>query len=300
MKEEKMENRNKYALITGATSGIGYEIARLLAKDRYNLVLVARGDEPLQNITDELKQEFSVEVTPLTHDLFDPDAPFAIYEAVKQMGITIDILVNDAGQGEWGEFIKTDLERQLDLIQLNVSSLVALTHLFLREMIARNEGKILQLGSEVSKSPMPLMAVYAATKAFVLSFSEALIDELKDTEISVTVLMPGATDTDFFHKARAENTKTYHPDKLLSPGDVAKDGYEAMMKGKDRVVAGTKTKMHVAMSTVMSDKASAKNLRKSMEPDKKVSRGVKKPIHAASAKERKAITKTTGKRRGDY
>src|SRR5258706_5603465 len=246
-------------MITGATSGFGYEFAKLFAKDGYNLILIARNKMRLQQITDELKQQYDVEVTPLPKDLFDKNAAEEIYNKTKEMGITVNVLINDAGQGEWGRFVETDLQRQFDIIGLNIGSLVALTHYFLKDMVARNEGKILQLGSEVSKSPMPLMAVYAATKAFVLSFSEALINELKNKNVTVTVLMPGASDTDFFHKAGAENTVTYREKELLTPEDAVLDGYEALIKGKSRIISGAKTKMHVAMSNIMPDSANASN-----------------------------------------
>src|SRR4051812_5667264 len=204
-----VENRNKYALITGATSGIGYELAKLFAKDSYNLILVARNQERLQEITDQLKLDYAVEVTPLAKDLFNPAAAKEIYDTTKEMGITVDVLVNDAGQGEWGPFIETDLNRDLEIIQLNIASLLSLTKFYLKDMVNRNEGKILQLGSEAGTTPMPLLSVYAATKAFVLSFSAALVNELRDTNITITALLPGATDTDFFHKAGQEDTVTY-------------------------------------------------------------------------------------------
>jgi short-subunit dehydrogenase len=292
------KNRNKYALITGATSGIGYEISRLFAKDSYNLVLVARSGERLQKITDELKQEFGIEVTPIEKDLFFPLAAMEIYEEIDKMGISIHALVNDAGQGEWGPFIETELERDLDIIQLNISSLVALTKYFLKDMVARNEGKILQVGSEAGTTPVPLLSVYAATKAFVLSFSAALANELKDTNITITALLPGATDTDFFHKAGQEDTVVYQETNLLSPEEVAKDGYDALMKGESKIISGAKTKMHVWMSDVLGAKLSAANMRKQMEPSEKNTRK-KEPLHAASLEEREFIKEHTGEASGD-
>jgi len=292
------ENRNKYALITGATSGIGFELARLFARDSYNLILVARNGQRLQKITDDLKKEFAVEVTPIEKDLFSPLAATEVYETVEQMGISIHALVNDAGQGEWGPFLETGLERDLDIIQLNIASLVALTKYFLKDMVARNEGKILQVGSEAGTTPVPLLAVYAATKAFVLSFSAALANELKDTNITITALLPGATDTDFFHKAGQEDTVEYQETKLASPGDVARDGYEALMKGESKIISGAKTKMHVLMSDLLGPKLSAANMRKQMEPSEK-KQANKKPTHKASREEREAINQQTGKPNGD-
>jgi short-subunit dehydrogenase len=295
------QHRNEYALVTGATSGIGYELAKLFAADGYNLVLVARNQERLQEITDELKQQFSVEITPLVKDLFKREAAREIFDKTQEMGITVNVLVNDAGQGEWGKFLDTDLQRELDIIQLNISSLVSLTKFYLKDMVNRNEGKILQLGSEAGKTPIPLFAVYAATKAFVLSFSAALANELKDTNITITALLPGATDTDFFHKASMEDSKTYREEKLLPPEQVAKDGYEALMKGESKIISGAKTKMHVFMADVLGDKMSAENNRKLMEPSKKSpEKGRKRSEHEASRKERQSIAKQTGDQHGDY
>ncbi|MBC7949197.1 MAG: SDR family oxidoreductase [Chitinophagaceae bacterium] len=299
MADSKVENRNQYVLITGATSGIGYELANLFAKDGYNLVLVARNEDRLQEITDKLKQAYGVEITPLPKDLFRPEAAQEIYDATHDMGITINVLVNDAGQGEWGPFIETDLQRDLDIIQLNISSLISLTKLYLKEMVTRNEGKILQLGSEAGTTPTPLLAVYAATKAFVLSFSAALANEVKDTNITITALLPGATDTDFFHKAHQEDTVVYKEKSLADPCDVAKDGYDALMKGESKIISGAKTKMHVFMSDLLGQKLSASNMRKQMQPSEK-KKGRTKSGHVPSRKERESIQQETGMKDGDY
>lgn len=299
MQNTNLMNRNRYALITGATSGFGYELARLFAKDSYNLILVARSAESLQQITDELKNEYAIEATPIAADLFKPEAAREVYERVQQMGVEVDILVNDAGQGEWGKFTDIPLERSLDIIQLNISSLVALTKYFVTDMVARGEGKILQLGSEAGKAPMPLLSIYAATKAFVISFSTALGNELNGTGVSVTVLLPGAADTDFFHKAHAEQSKTYREEELQTPQEVAKDGYEALMNGESKIISGGKTKMHVYMANMMPDEANAANMRKKMEVSDKQD-GRTYPEHAASAKERNRINETVGAESGDY
>ena len=300
MPEINMDNRNRYALITGATSGIGYELAKLFARDGYSLILVARNEDLLQQTSDELKQQYGVEITPLAKDLFNPNAAKEIYDKTREMGINVNVLVNDAGQGQWGPFVETELQRDLDIIQLNIMSLVSLTKYFVRDMVNRNEGKILQLGSEAGTSPIPLLATYAATKAFVISFSVALADELRDTDITVTVLLPGATDTDFFHKANQENTVTYREKGLLSPEEVAKDGYDALMRGERKIISGGKTKMHVFMADMLGDKASAAAMRKQMEPsDKSPNEGRTEPTHDASRRERENIDQTLGGD-GDY
>lgn len=295
------ENHNQYALITGATSGIGYELARLFARDGYNLILVARNQKRLQEVTDDLKHQFSIEVTPLAKDLFQREAAKEIYDYTKSMGITVNVLVNDAGQGEWGPFALIDLQRDLDIIQLNIASLVSLTKYYIVEMLARNEGKILQVGSEAGTTPIPLLSVYAATKAFVLSFSAALANEVKDTNITITALLPGVTDTDFFHKAHQEDTVGYREKELASPKEVAADGYKALMKGESKIISGGKTKMHVLMADLLGPKAGAAKMRKLMEVSDKDPSDVRKGItHGPSRKERKAINEMTGRVDGDY
>lgn len=293
MKEINKEHRNEYALITGATSGIGYELAKLFAQDGFSLVLVARNEERLQQVTDELKSNYSVEVTPLAVDLFRADAAKEIYEHTERMGITINVLVNDAGQGQWGPFVETSLERDLDIIQLNIASLLSLTKLYLKDMVLRNEGRILQLGSEAGTAPMPLLAVYAATKAFVLSFSAALANELKDTNITITALLPGATDTDFFHKADQQDAKVYREESLASPEEVAKDGYTALMKGENKIISGAKTKMHVFMNDLLGGKAAAANNRKLMELSDETE-GREQATHQASREERASMGRPSG------
>jgi short-subunit dehydrogenase len=255
----------KYALITGGTNGIGYELAKLFAKDGYNLVLVARTEEDLQKRSDEFRQEYNIDVISIAKDLFQQDAPFELYDEIKNKNLWIHALVNDAGQGQYGLFAESDIRRQLDIIQLNISSLTVLTYLFLQDMIVRNDGKILNLGSIASQLPGPWQAVYHATKAYVLSFSEALRTELKDANITVTTLQPGATDTDFFNKAEMNESKILDT-KLSDPVQVAKDGYEALMSGDDKVVSGIKNKMMVGMSNVMPEELVAKQMDKMQQP----------------------------------
>ncbi|MBC7890673.1 MAG: SDR family oxidoreductase [Sphingobacteriaceae bacterium] len=255
------------ALVTGASSGIGYELAKLFAQDGYNLVLVSRNTDRLHEIATEFKTQFGLsEITVVGKDLSQPDAPQQVYDEVKGQGIAVNVLVNNAGAGEHGMFAtETDLGKELSIIQLNATSLVHLTKLFLKDMTERNEGKILMLASVASVLPNPLMAVYGATKAFILNFSEALRNELKDTAITVTALMPGATNTDFFHKAGAEGTVAHQQALKTDAAGVAKDGYEALMKGKDKVVSGMMNKAQVAMSHVMPDSLVTANVRKMME-----------------------------------
>lgn len=262
-----MKAQGKTALITGASSGIGYELAKLFAKDGYNLVIVARHQNELQQVAYELKQIGNIRVLALAKDLFLQSAAFDIYHELKDRGISIDVLVNNAGHGHYGEFIHTDLRVELHIIQLNICSLVTLTKLFLKDMVDRGEGKILNLSSIASKSPGPWQSVYHGTKAFVQSFTEAVREEVKYSGVTLTALLPGVTDTDFFHKAHMEDSKVVQDkSQMADPADVAKDGYQALMDGKDMVVSGYKNKLEVAMDAVTSDQKLAEKMYKHQKP----------------------------------
>jgi short-subunit dehydrogenase len=259
------EENNKTVLITGATSGIGSELAKLFAQDKYNLVIVARTEQDLQEKSQELSQQYDVQVTTIAKDLFRRESAFELYDELKSRGIEVNVLVNDAGQGQFGLFVEQDLDRLLEIIQLNVVSLTTLTHLFLKDMVARNEGKILQLASIASQLPGPYQAVYHATKAYVLSFTEALISELKDSNVTLTALQPGATDTDFFNKAEMQDSKILDS-KLSDPVKVAKDGYQALMSGDDKIISGLKNKVMVGMSNVIPESKVADQMKSMQRP----------------------------------
>jgi uncharacterized protein len=285
--------KTKYALVTGATSGIGYELAKQAARDGYNLILVARDQQDLMKVAHELRKH-SVQVKTIAKDLFNEQAAKEVYDEVYNMGVKVDMLINDAGQGQFGHFVETDLERHLEIIRLNVIALVSLTYLFLKDMLKRDQGKILQLGSEVSKTPMPLNAVYAATKAFVLSFTEALVNELKDSNVSMTLLMPGATDTDFFDKAAMEHTKVYREGPLDSPITVARLAYKALQKGKRRVI-GPAARKNVAMANLMPDNMLAEMNRKKLQASKKSAAETRqRPAHKRSREEREKVRMVSG------
>jgi uncharacterized protein len=254
------------ALVTGASSGIGYELAKLFAQDGHNLVLVARSQDELELIAEDFRDGWGVEVTVIAMDLFDPRAPYELYDEVKARDIQIDYLVNDAGQGVYGKFVDTDLQQELMIIQLNVNALVVLTKLFLREMVARGEGRILQLGSMVSKSPAPWSAVYGGTKAFIYNFSQALVQELEGTGVTVTTLRPGATDTDFFRAEGGEDATVVQDGKLGPADKVARDGYTALMAGRDSVVSGLQNKIMDKAAALMPDQVVAKQMKKMHEP----------------------------------
>jgi hypothetical protein len=230
---------------------------------------VDRDTEGLNQLSAELSSQHGTQTMLITKDLADPKAPDEIYVQTSRQGMNINTLVNDAGFGEYGMFAtETDLQRELALVQTNATALMHLTKLYLKDMVARNEGKILLLGSEVSVAPNPLQAVYGATKAFIKSFGESIRDELKSTgsAVTVTVLMPGATNTNFFRTAGAAHTKGADPSKTADPADVAKAGYDALMSGKDHVVAGLKNKLTVALAHLLPDPLISANVRSTMQP----------------------------------
>lgn len=261
-----MEKNNQCALITGATSGIGYELAKLFAENNYNLIIVARNQEELTKTANDLKQQYGINVSTIAKDLFKTDAAFELCDEIKETGVQVDVLVNDAGQGYYGEFIETDIYRELDIMQLNIVSLVILTKHFLKEMVERGDGKILNLSSVASKIPGPFQSVYHGTKAFVQSFTEAIRAENKDTGVTITALLPGATDTDFFNKAGMQSSKIVQEGKLDDPAKVAKDGFDALMKGDDKVVSGFKNKVEVGMSNVTPDSMVAEKVYNQQKP----------------------------------
>lgn len=261
-----MQKNNQCALITGATSGIGFELAKLFAEDKYNLIIVARSMDELNKTANELKQQYGIDVVIISKDLFKEEAAFELCDEITEKNLKIDVLVNDAGQGYYGKFSETDIYRELDIIQLNIASLVILTKHFLKEMVSRGDGKILNLSSVASKIPGPYQSVYHGTKAFVQSFTEAIRAETKDTGVTITALLPGATDTDFFNKADMLEAKNIKSKELDDPAKVAKDGYDALMNGDDKVVSGFKNKVNVAMSNVIPDDKVADKTLKQQQP----------------------------------
>ncbi|MDB5250120.1 MAG: estradiol 17-beta-dehydrogenase [Segetibacter sp.] len=259
----------RYAVITGATSGIGYELAKLFAKDGYKLVIVARNQTELDSKASEFYSQYQTEVVTIAKDLSINNSGFDLYDEIKAKGIQVDVLVNNAAQGQYGQFVETDIQRELEMVQLNIVTYLVLTKLFLKEMVARNSGKILQVASIGGKLPGPLTSVYHATKAFIVSHTDALVNELKDTGVTITALLPGPTDTDFFRKAGMENTTMVQEGSLSDPAKVAKDGYEALMSGDASVISGLKNKIQVGMADILPDNVAAKMVEKQMEPSDK-------------------------------
>lgn len=251
-------NMNESVLITGASSGIGLELARQFAKHHHPLVLVARVESELRTIAAELSREYNVEVQFIAKDLENPDSPLEIYKAVTAYGISLDILVNNAGLGQRGRFWETPLDRDIAMIRVNSETVVRMTKLFLPGMVERRRGRILNTASVAAFEPGPLLAVYHATKAFVLSFSEALATELEDTGVRVTALCPGATDTDFFPKAHMVDARVFQKAQVMSPQEVAALGYDALMRGDRVYVPGAMNKTLVFSRRLLSDSAQAK------------------------------------------
>ncbi len=228
------------ALITGASGGIGYELAKLFAKDHYNLVLVARSSDKLNQVASQLRQQFGLNVEAMALDLAEDQSVKMLFEHLKGEKLEVDMLVNNAGFGVFGEFAEMPEEEILGQVQLNVVALTHLTRLFLPAMIARRQGKIMNVASTAAFQPGPLMAVYYATKAYVLSFSEALANEVDGTGVVVSCFCPGATDTGFQKRAGMEDSRLFKRIGAMNVEAVARDGYRGLMAGKTLVISGTR------------------------------------------------------------
>lgn len=233
---------NKTVLITGASCGIGYQLAKLFAKDGYDLVLVARNKLLLENISYQLKILHGTNSLIISKDLSLPTAALEIYQELNNQKIQVDVLVNNAGFNVYGPFSETDWQKELEMLQVNLITLTHLTKLFLPMMIERQSGKILNVGSTGSFAPGVFNSVYCATKAFVLSFSEAIAEELRGSGVTVTTLCPGFTKTEFAKRANMINV---FPNNAMSSDKVAKVGYNALMKTKTSVVAGFANKFTI-------------------------------------------------------
>jgi len=226
----------KYILITGASSGIGYEMAYQLAEKAHNLILVARTEKKLQQMQSDLTKKYGILIKYFVADLSDPNIAKELYKKVKDENLLVSHLVNNAGVGNYGHFTETSLDEELDMIQLNISSLVVLTKLFAQDMVKRRSGRIMNIGSVVSFLPMPYFSVYSATKAFVLAFSDTLAAELDGTGVIVNSLYPGTTDTGFTtEKMQSTNL---HKTKPMHPEIVAELGIKHLLDGNGKKVVG--------------------------------------------------------------
>jgi short-subunit dehydrogenase len=233
---------NNTVLITGASSGIGYELARVFAANHYNLILVARSEAALRELADEVIMQYKIRADIIIQDLSLPGAAQRLFESVSSRQLQVDILVNNAGAGTVGMFHETDEAKDLEIIQLNITALTQLTKLFSREMIKRGCGKILNVASTGSFSPGPFIAVYYATKAYVLSLSEALYRELRPHGILVSTLCPGATKTNFANRAGKRDAPG-----AMSADKVARLAYEGLIKNRRIIIPGLINKVLVRL-----------------------------------------------------
>ncbi len=248
---ENYKNKHmKTALITGASGGIGEAFAQIFAENGYNLVLVARSKDKLNRIAEELQSQYQIKVSILAEDLSKADTASKIYAEVKKQEIIIDTLINNAGFGDFGAFVDEDLKTVTAMIQLNITTLTEMTSLFVKDMKARNCGKILNIASTAAFQPLPRFAVYAATKAYVLHFTEALHYELKNTNIAVSVLCPGPTSTGFAKRANADTLNFFK--NAMDAKTVAQIGYKGLMKNKMTLISGFKNKLMSLSRTIPS------------------------------------------------
>lgn len=238
-----MASKGSAVLVTGASSGIGRELARRFAAEGYRLVIVARGASGLAKVAAELRDAHRVDVTPIPADLSVPAEIDRLVERIGSAGIEIDVLVNNAGFGGGGEFARSDLATGLSMIAVNVSAVTHLTRLLLPPMLARRRGRILNVGSTAAFQPGPYMAVYYATKAYLLSFSEAVAEETAGSGVTVTTLCPGPTKTGFADRARIRSTRLFRSSAIMDAAAVARAGYEGTMRGDRIVIPGTVNKL---------------------------------------------------------
>jgi uncharacterized protein len=258
---------NNVALITGASSGIGKELSYIHAEKGGDLVIVARRKNALEEIKKDIENKHAVSVKIIPKDLTDLNAPKEIYEELKKDEIQVEYLINNAGFGGWGKFHEREWEKDDAMIKVNIMALTAITRFFLPDFVKRNSGRILNVSSIASFMPGPLQAVYYATKAYVSSFSNALSEELHDTNVTVTSLMPGATKTEFAQVSGMDKTKMF--DKFFTAGKVAEAGYNAMMKGKiDKITGITfSQRLMLPMIPFLPKKMKLKTIRKMQEVD---------------------------------
>lgn len=252
-----MNLKKETVLITGASSGIGYELAREFAKHGHDLVIVAPIEPELRDVASRLSAEHGVAVKPIAADLRSESAADDIFAQVAASGFAVQILVNNAGLGRRGHFWDIPVEEDISMIRLNIEAGVRLTKRFLPGMLSNGRGRILNTASIAGFEPGPMLAVYHATKAFVLSWSEALATELKDTGVTLTALCPGPVDTDFFEKAGMVDTHAFQDSALMAPQEVAAAAYAALMAGERLVVPGFANEAHVLTDRFTSEAAQA-------------------------------------------
>jgi short-subunit dehydrogenase len=260
-----MTKQESFALITGASSGFGKEFAHLFAKDGIPCVLVARDTDKLTELKKELEVAHDMRAEVVTLDLSITDNCTKLYEQLRKKGITVRYLVNNAGFGDFGEFHTTSLEKDIGMIQVNITAVTVLTRLFGADMVAQKQGRILNIASTAAFLPGPLMTEYYATKHYVLAFSEGLAEEWRDYGVSVTALCPGPSATGFKKAADLDSSKLFSSRRLSSAADVARTGYDAMMQGETVVVHGFTNNLLVQLPRFLPRFLVAKIVRQAQE-----------------------------------
>jgi hypothetical protein len=256
----------KTALITGAASGLGYELSLLLARDAYNLILVDIDNEKVKSVKDEIQKSFNIQVDVLVKDLSKPNIAVEIVEEIK--GVSIDVLVNNAGFGLFGSFNNTEWDREIQMLNVHIITSTHLTKLLLKDMVIRDSGKILNISSLAAFQPGPLMSVYYASKSYLLSFSEAIANELKGTGVTVTVLCPGPTKTAFQEVVSESASNNKIGFNMAQPSEVALYGYRAMQTGKTVAIPGFINKFLASLHRVVSRSMAAKIVRNIQEKNR--------------------------------
>jgi uncharacterized protein len=242
-----VNNVKHTVLITGASGGIGYELAKIFAKNGHDLILIARSADKMYALSEQLRTEHGVRVAAFARDLSDLNQVYELYHAIQQEGVFVDFLINNAGFGDYGFFAESSWDKTYRMIQLNISSLTYLTHLFLQDMKKNGRGRIMNVASTAAFQPGPLMSVYYATKSYVLFFSEALYNELAKDDITVTTLCPGPTESGFQNEANLHESRLVKGKRLPSAATVAEYGFMAMMQGKRLAIPGLMNKVMVTM-----------------------------------------------------
>jgi uncharacterized protein len=250
---------NNYALITGASTGIGYELAKVAASNKYNLILVARNLQKLEEVKTEIENKFGVNVEVISADLANSKSPKQIFDLVEKQNLKVEVLINNAGFGSNGRFDKLDLQNEMDELQVNVASSMQMCHLFIPKLIQVGNGKIMNVGSIAGFAAGPYMATYYATKAFVKSFSVALNEELKGTGVTVSVLCPGATKSEFFKRAKFAQQMSSSK-LMMSAEQVAQIGWKDMVKGKPITISGLSNLIIISIAKHLPETLLAKGM----------------------------------------
>ena len=242
----------EYILITGASSGIGYEMAQQLAALKYNLILTARSEDKLATMQQELSSKYGITVQYIPKDLSKTEQASQLYDDIKRANYQVSHLVNNAGFGDYGSFLETSLEKELNMIDLNISSLVILSKLFAKDMVARKSGRIMNVSSVIAYLPFPYMSVYSATKSFVLAFSQTLAAELEGTGVVVTTLAPGTTETAFVSPEMRE-TNLVKSNKPTPVKTVATEGVKLLLHGKGKKIVGFQNRFNSILAGILPD-----------------------------------------------